>query len=704
MNSTANDGNGAEQLQPAEHLCGAHLAELLDADPTDPLSSVIGDDRARIVIEWLCQQLYYGRMPVDPFTGKPDIDPTVEDVPVIPVEVIAEVLDDRGVAIPARQQVRDFAESGAYCATDPEIELMRARLVFDPDLDAAVPTSEERVCGVPKTVYDALTGDPDTGKDAETKVLAGKVIAPPQAPTAAARFLVRYEYSRRLPLPTTDGSRPRHKAWMSVLRRIDQVWYSYERTAPGDPPRWVAHSDPEWMRGQLRGVLGKLWYIKIRKLKGGDEYELKWWNPDDRSLTQVENALADLLAAGTGTAPRELPDVYGHMYGVYSGGTRVLVRNGVLDIVSGKLTLNTPLWFSLSRIEADYDHHADPYADCEWLRRALGDQWADDPGAITCLQQFFGYVLSGRTDLQKWMLLLGPTGSAKSIIAAVLGALVGVVSATKLDTLNSQFGLQNLYETGAQLAVLSDIRFGARDSSTAVGNLLAVTGEDVVIVERKYKTAVPARLPVRFLAVANEMPRWSDNSSALEKRALILRTTRAYRGTDDDDPGLKDRIITGELAQVLRWAVEGLALLNAAGGRFTLSVNAAEDADELAELSSAVRTFVNQRCVIGGEDDYVDLQELFTVWRAWAEATNTGKGMSQNKFREALKALYLDPVKPGQKRMPDDKPGKWLVVWGIKEAEVTVTDPRQFGSTVTRTVSTGKGGVTDPWRGQGNRN
>ncbi|MRT32857.1 hypothetical protein FGX01_03170, partial [Xylella fastidiosa subsp. multiplex] len=76
-------------------------------------------------------------------------------------------------------------------------------------------------------------------------------------------------------------------------------------------------------------------------------------------------------------------------------------RNGVLDVETGALSLNTPLWFSLSRIEADYDHAADPYADCDWLRM-LGSQWPDDADAITCLQQWFGYVLSGRTDLQKW--------------------------------------------------------------------------------------------------------------------------------------------------------------------------------------------------------------------------------------------------------------------------------------------------------------
>ncbi len=687
------DTEAAAAVEPAVHVSGAHLAKLWDVDPTDPLSSIVGDDIARIIVEWQRETIDYGRYLTDHHTGKPHLDPWVEDVPVIPIDMVAEGFADRAVTVPTRQEVREFAEADG--SPDPEIELMRARWVADPDLNATTSAAEKRINGVPESIFKALPSDED-----RTKVMDGRVIAPPQAPTYTARWLARHRFMVRHPLPRVAGSRRRRKAWMRTLIRIDQTWYSYERTAAGDPPRWVAHTDPEWMRGRLREALADLWYVKVKtSTVGGVEthtYSLKAWNPDTRTLAMVEDALADALAVGTGTCARELPDAYGRDQHTYSGGTRVLVRNGVLDISTGTASLNTPLWFSLSRVEADYDHDADPYADSDWLRM-LRSQWPDDPGAITCLQQWFGYVLSGRTDLQKWMLIIGPSGSGKSIIADVLGKLLGIVSATKLDTLNSQFGLQALYETGAQLAVMSDIRFGARDSSTAVGNLLAVTGEDEVTIERKYKTAVSARLRVRFHGSANEMPRWSDNSSALQRRALILETTRGFRGTDADDPGLKHRIIAGELGQVLRWAIEGLALLNAAGGRFTRSTHADELDAELSELSSPVRTFVNECCEIGTADDFVDLRPLYTVWQGWADTNNTGKGMSQNKFRAALKALYLDPVKPGQKAMPDGQPGKWLVVWGIRGAATTVTERGQYGQPVSRVVSTDLLG--DPMRG-----
>jgi P4 family phage/plasmid primase-like protien len=418
----------------------------------------------------------------------------------------------------------------------------------------------------------------------------------------------------------------------------------------------------------------------------------------------VEDALADELAASPGTYTRELPDAYGQQRGAYSGGARVLARNGVLELDTGQLALNTPLWFSLTRIEADHCHGADPYADSQWLRM-LRTQWPDDPGAITCLQQWFGYVISGRTDLQKWMLIIGPSGSGKSIIADVLGALAGLVKATKLDDLNSQFGLQTLYETGAQLAVLSDIRFGTRDSSTAVENLLAVTGEDVVSVARKYKATVSAKLRVRFHASANEIPRWSDNSSALQRRALLLETSRGFRGTEDEDSGLKQRILANELGLVLRWAVEGLALLNASGGMFTQTLRAEELAQEVNDKAAPVRRFIAECCIVGTakahmhrncDCDYVDSGRLFAVWEKWAK-TNGHMPGSHVSFRSALKALYLDPIKPGQRAE-----GGVRIVWGIKSAETIYTDRGQIGTPMTRTVSTMTSG--DPMHGGGSLN
>ncbi|ULN32593.1 DNA primase family protein [Mycolicibacterium smegmatis] len=689
--STGSHGNGHSGR--AEHISGEHYRELLGLDYGARLSAVLTENNVWALVDWHTQRIAHYRNP-DPYLGTETRDPRIDDLPVIPVDQpgIAEALADRGVTAPTRAEVIEWTKDTAHDADDPETELWRADNLADPDLVALTTDDQNKrsICGIKGTIFDAL------GPAEQDMVRAGKVIPAPQAPTYAARWLARQHFAQRVLVST--GKR-RRRAWMRTVVRVDQTWYEYARATAGDPPRWVARTDPEWMRGRLRAVLEGMYYLKSHTEKGVTIYDgLKAWNPDDRSLIQVENALADRLNVGSGTTARAIPDLYGRTHNVYpASGTWALTRNGVLDVTTRQLRANTPLWFSLSRIEADYDPSVN-YEDSEWLRM-LRTQWPNDPGAIVCLQQWFGYVLSGRTDLQKWMLIIGPTGSGKSIIADVLAALSGAVTATKLDDLNSGFGLQSLYEDGAGLALLSDIRFSSRDSSTAVGNLLAIIGEDDVTVSRKYKAAVSTKLGVRFHGSANELPRWSDNSNALARRALILETSRAFRGTNDDDPGLKRRILEGELGAVLRWAVDGLALLDAAGGTFTVSERAADLHAELADLSSSVRTFFGECCEIGSAEDYVDLAELFAVWRKWAEQNNTGKGMSQNKFQSAIRSLYLDSVRVGQKKRPDGKPGKWMVVWGVKRAEARYTDRTQYGTT-TRTVSTDP--IGDPL-GDGNR-
>ena len=60
----------------------------------------------------------------------------------------------------------------------------------------------------------------------------------------------------------------------------------------------------------------------------------------------------------------------------------------------------------------------------------LGDLWGDDTEAMEALQEFFGYTISGRTDLHKILLLVGPLRSGKGTIARVLTSLIGKPNVT----------------------------------------------------------------------------------------------------------------------------------------------------------------------------------------------------------------------------------------------------------------------------------
>jgi putative DNA primase/helicase len=137
-------------------------------------------------------------------------------------------------------------------------------------------------------------------------------------------------------------------------------------------------------------------------------------------------------------------------------GVIVAVANGLLDITSRELYRHTPAYFNQTSVPFDYDLLApDPK---EWLAFVRG-LWPAETEAIHVLSEWFGYVISGRLDLHKILLMVGPTRGGKGVIARTLTALIGKenVAGPTLNSLGGDFGLAPLI--GKPLAIISDARF-----------------------------------------------------------------------------------------------------------------------------------------------------------------------------------------------------------------------------------------------------
>ena len=129
---------------------------------------------------------------------------------------------------------------------------------------------------------------------------------------------------------------------------------------------------------------------------------------------------------------------------------------------------------------------------------------------IDVLGEWFGYVISGRTDLHKILLMVGPTRGGKGAIARVLTAMVGRknYAGPTLNSLGGEFGLAPLI--GKPLAVISDARFAGKDASVVVERLLSISGEDALTINRKYQVQWTGKLPTRLHVLSNELPKLGD--------------------------------------------------------------------------------------------------------------------------------------------------------------------------------------------------
>src|SRR5439155_9381078 len=143
---------------------------------------------------------------------------------------------------------------------------------------------------------------------------------------------------------------------------------------------------------------------------------------------------------------------------------------GLLHVQTRVLHPHDPRLFNTVAVPFAYDAAAGEPT--RWLH-FLGELWPGDPECIAALQEFFGYVISGRTDLHKILLLVGPTRAGKGVIARILKALVGRgnYAGPTLASLGTNFGLSPLI--GKPLAIVSDARLGGANVHQVVERLLS---------------------------------------------------------------------------------------------------------------------------------------------------------------------------------------------------------------------------------------
>jgi putative DNA primase/helicase len=180
---------------------------------------------------------------------------------------------------------------------------------------------------------------------------------------------------------------------------------------------------------------------------GADKVEP--WAPNRHKVANAVDAIRGIThLPETVSAPAWLDD-----------GNHLPVAN-IVAAASGLLHVSTrqllPLYFTL--VSVTFPYAPEP---TRWLA-FLHSLWPDDEASIRAVQDWFGYVISGRTDLQKILLMTGPLRSGKGTIARVLEALLGGrgnVAGSTMALLATNFGLEPL--VGKALCVISDARLSS---------------------------------------------------------------------------------------------------------------------------------------------------------------------------------------------------------------------------------------------------
>lgn len=402
----------------------------------------------------------------------------------------------------------------------------------------------------------------------------GGTLSPPGQPVQVARELVKR-------MPASDGV-PHWSWWRSDFYR----WAG---------AHWEITEEPvigKWLYRQTADAT----YLVPKKTKEGEkaEFDATPWAPTRKKIGDLAHALGVSELQRDGDEDKV-----------------IATANGVVDLATRSLKPHTPALFNLFSLPFDYDPEATAPAWQEFLESVL----PDDRQAQDFLGEWFGYVLSGRTDQHKIAALIGKKRSGKGTIARVLGALVGKsnVAGLNLGTLSGTFGLEPF--VGAALAVASDVRWKSRTIGDAVQILLEISGEDSQTVARKNKTAWKGSLGVRFMLMSNDTPTFSDRSGALVDRMIYVSFRQSFYGREDI--GLTDKL-TSELPGIFNWALDGLARLHGRG-RFTQPESGLHEQEATRRLADPVGAFLEDWCTLS-DDAEIGLDHLYLKFRNWCES------------------------------------------------------------------------------------
>lgn len=189
-------------------------------------------------------------------------------------------------------------------------------------------------------------------------------------------------------------------------------------------------------------------------------------------------------------------------------------KNGVIDLQTLTISPHSPSYKLTWQLPYDYD----PKATCTPITKWMLEATKGNQSLVELLRSYLYSVIYGRTDIHRYLEILGPSGSGKSTFMKLATMLVGNRNThiTKLKKLEGQFETAALLDKKLVLITDSD-RYGG-----TVETLRAITGGDRVPYEEKFLQADEGFQPGCKVIISCNEPIQAQDYIALERRRITI--------------------------------------------------------------------------------------------------------------------------------------------------------------------------------------
>ena len=397
------------------------------------------------------------------------------------------------------------------------------------------------------------------------------------------------------------------------------------------------HAETHYALLEEQTIRSQMYEFMDRCKMPGKKGAIVPFNPTPAAVSAAIDALKSITHLPN--HPNTKPPIWLQAYRSIKPSANKLIslQNGIYNLEESILMPHSLGFFTQNALNFEFD----PKAECPTWTKFLQDVWGEDLQSIECLQEMFGYILSGETNQQKFFNLIGPRRSGKGTINRVLVDLLGQHNtvAPQLEELCDTFGLQPWL--GKLLASFTDARAPERNRSAVVSQLLRIVGGDTVTVNRKNKESWNGYLPTRVVIYSNEVLQLTENSNALTGRMVVLTMTKSFYDKEDTDLTNK---LSKELSGIFNWAMEGLRRRLARGGYFIQPDAGKDNLELMSELGNPLGTFIDD--VIEFEPSAtVSKDDVFICFKRWALKKSIPPGTELAFKRRFIAAIQEHNIK-----------------------------------------------------------
>ncbi len=324
----------------------------------------------------------------------------------------------------------------------------------------------------------------------------------------------------------------------------------------------------------------------------------------------------------------------------------VAMRNGILDLeaaladadLSQCLLPHSPQWFSTICLPYAFD----PEATCPKWEAFLEKNLEMDPERIKILQEWAGYLLLPDTGEQKFLVLEGEGANGKSVYCAAMTAMLGSdnCSHIPLELFADRFA--KTQTLGKLVNISADV--GELDK-VAEGYLKSFTSGDVMFFDRKTIPGIDCTPSARLTLACNNRPRFSDRSSGIWRRMLLIpwriEIKASERIRNMDKPKWWEK--AGELPGIFNWALVGLSRLRNQAG-FTDSELSTAALEDYRLESNPARAFLKEHletCESQSSESPAGIKAtfLYKLYSKWAESSGY-RPMGERLFGKEVKRAF----------------------------------------------------------------